>query len=97
MPVQFCAAVRQGVQQGIEQLAVVQLTLLRQPQTLVEFVRQRWLQRRQIGLLQGLRCRQFGHLQAGGLELVGKALGLAGVLAVPHNHRALALEKHRRG
>ncbi|MNV55876.1 hypothetical protein D3C71_1481270 [compost metagenome] len=78
-----------------QQLAVVQLAFAGQEQALRKAVRQCGFgggQRAAVQLLQGGQLWQRGLV---GFELAGKALGLGGVLPVPHDQRARLLKKHR--
>ena len=95
MPVQGHA---QGVQfghQGGQQLAVVQLALVRQQDARLKAPLQRRLNGGQALGIQLLGARQAGVEVVVFVEQAGQALGLGPILAVPDDEGAVALKVHR--
>ena len=83
------------MQQGIQQLAVVELAFQRQIKALRKPICKCRFERGDLCAVYRLGLGQCRHLALGRLKLAGEAGGLWGVLAMPKNQGALLLEKHR--
>ena len=94
VPVHLHAQRLHALQQRGQQLAVVELTLMGQVQTLCKAARHGGLERGQFGAMHALRAGQAGHGGAGARQQLAKAHLLLLVLPVPQHQGAVVLKKH---
>ena len=83
----------QGVEQGGQQFAVVELAFTRQKKTPLETPGEGWFAFGQAWRVQALRGWQIGQRCSRALQMSPEPLGLALVLPVPNDERALLLKE----
>ena len=88
------ADAREFAEQGLQQLAVVQLAFTGKKVTVAETAGQSRLGVCQCLGVEYLGGRQGGQLCRGAVEVFFQPIGLGLVLSVPHDERAVLLKKH---